>query len=125
MFLKRKVSTASNRKNNNTSVDDINKSNSNWSEACVVYIKDFVLKRRTSSKANKKSIALQSDSMLIADTNLCFDQLSEFQRSYISFPEFNDSTISDGADSECSSNAQDSWRLTTSSSFSSYTSSHI
>lgn len=134
MFLKRKVSTSSSsRKNNNdTSVDrsEFDKTNNaNWSDTCAVYIKDFVLKRRSSSKASRKSIAQQEDtnSMLTVETNLCFDQLSEFQKSYISFPEFNDSSISNesATDSECSSNAQESWRLTTSFSFSSYTSSNI
>lgn len=135
MFLKRKVSTSnSSCKNKNTSVNgsELDKtSNANWSDTCAVYIKDFVLKRRNSSKASRKSIAQQEDttsSMLTVETNLCFDQLSEFQRSYISFPEFNESSISNESpttDSECSSNAQGSWRLTSSFSFSSYTSSNI
>jgi hypothetical protein len=119
MFLKRKSSTSS-RKNSNKN------NNNNWSETCTGFIKDVLLKRRTSSKKSIES----GDTLLFNDPNLCFDQLSEFQKSYVSFPEFSDSTISaaeSATDSECSTNTQESkhWGLPTSFSFSSYSSSHI
>ncbi|KAG2204433.1 hypothetical protein INT47_005224 [Mucor saturninus] len=56
---------------------------SNWSEMCSEFIK-VVLRRRTSKHHHR----------LLNDPNLCLDQLSEFQKSYVSFPEFSDSTIS-------------------------------
>lgn len=109
MFLNRKSSTNS-RKSTNTNKS----SSSNWSETCTGFIKDVLLKRKSSKKRieNKE---------MFNDPNLCFDQLSEFQKSYVSFPEFSDSTVAESVtDSECSTQG-----LTSSFSFSSYSSSHI
>ncbi|GAA5800240.1 hypothetical protein HPULCUR_005665 [Helicostylum pulchrum] len=55
-----------------------------WSEVCTEFIKEVVLRRRHTKTKH----------IMLNDPNLCLDQLSEFQKSYVSFPEFNDSTIS-------------------------------
>lgn len=60
------------------------KGSNKWSEVCTDFIKEVVLRRRHTKTKH----------IMLNDPNLCLDQLSEFQKSYVSFPEFNDSTIS-------------------------------
>lgn len=66
------------------------KSSAKWSEACAEFIKEVVLRRKHTKTKH----------IMLNDPNLCLDQLSEFQKSYVSFPEFNDSTISTDTESE-------------------------
>lgn len=84
MLLKRKNSTS-----------NIN----NWSGICTEFIKDVVLRRR-SSVATIQDDQKSNHQDFLNDPNLCLDQLSEFQKSYVSFPEFNESTISSESDSD-------------------------
>lgn len=103
MFLKRSSTPSS--KSNNINISSSSSSNTyNWSEACTEFIKDVVLLRRRLSitSNNKGKIDNSTNDSLISDPNLCLDQLSEFQKSYVSFPEFSHaSTISN--DSEVTS----------------------
>lgn len=108
-LLKRKSSTSS-----------IN----NWSGICTEFIKDMVFRRRSTVAAiqddHQESNHHNPD--FLNDPKLCLDQLSEFQKSYVSFPEFNDSTISDESDADScntptnNSNIGHYWGLSTSSS---------
>jgi hypothetical protein len=73
---------------------------SNWSGICTEFIKDVVLRRRTNSIATIQDDQKSNHQGFLNDPNLCLDQLSEFQKSYVSFPEFNESTISSESDND-------------------------
>ncbi|KAL9544362.1 hypothetical protein MBANPS3_007656 [Mucor bainieri] len=108
MFLKRKSSTSSNKGSRKIDVDGGININSNWSDICTGFIKD--------DSANND---ISNNMDLLNDPNLCLDQLSEFQKSYISFPEFSDSTISNESDNDCATNSVTNshyWVLSSSSS---------
>ncbi|KAL9556220.1 hypothetical protein PS6_002460 [Mucor atramentarius] len=98
MFLKRKSSTSSNTSSRKIDTNGGITISSNWSDICSGFIKEVVLRRRASLQDN---------------------QLSEFQKSYISFPEFSDSTIGNESDSDCNTNSVTNshyWVLSSSSS---------
>lgn len=118
MFLKRKTSTSSNRSNGKVEND-----NNNWSDICSEFIKEVVLRRRTTLQENANNSEDIDNINILNDPNLCLDQLSEFQKSYISFPEFSDSTNSNESDNEsCNTNSVTNghyWVLSSSSSSSS------
>ncbi|CEP07491.1 hypothetical protein [Parasitella parasitica] len=90
MFLKRKSSTSSNKGNKK---DDA--SNNNWSDICSDFIKEVVLRKRVSLPETN-----DSNNNTLNGPNLCLDELSEFQKSYISFPEFNDSSVGNESDND-------------------------
>ncbi|OAD07425.1 hypothetical protein MUCCIDRAFT_104354 [Mucor lusitanicus CBS 277.49] len=125
MFLKRKSSTSSNKGNRKIDTEGGININSNWSDICTGFIKDVVLRRRSSLQDSTDNDS--SNNMdLLNDPNLCLDQLSEFQKSYISFPEFSDSSISNESDNDCTTNSVTNshyWVLSSSSSTSTSSSS--
>ncbi|CAO0792088.1 unnamed protein product [Mucor circinelloides] len=125
MFLKRKSSTSSNKSSRKIDAHGGITISSNWSDICSGFIKEVVLRRRASLQDSTDSDSSNSMDVL-NDPNLCLDQLSEFQKSYISFPEFSDSTISNESDSDCNTNSVTNshyWVLSSSSSTSTSTSS--
>jgi hypothetical protein len=122
MFLKRKSSLSGNKRSNNSSNSN---GSYNWSEVCTDFIADVVLLRR---RISTKSSKISSNNSNSNDPNLCLDQLSEFQKSYVSFPEFSDSsTISNESATDSSElaggkSAGNYCTLSTSSSFTTNTS---
>ncbi|KAK4514043.1 uncharacterized protein ATC70_006051 [Mucor velutinosus] len=118
MFLKRKSSISSSQSSRKIDADGGININSNWSDICAGFIKEVVLRRRASLQDNTDDNS-SNNVDLLNDPNLCLDQLSEFQKSYISFPEFSDSAISNESDNDCTTNSVTNshyWVLSSSSS---------